>query len=111
MTSPVNEGMFPDFMMNAQMANSVPRMGRRSMSPFMRGATGDGGGSNSNGGGFRFFASRPRRRISPYNPGGAAGFRFVGGPNLYQVKRVYRDRNRYQVIMIAIYVGKTTYFI
>lgn len=82
--SPVGgEGMVPEFMAGL---NSVPRMGRRSMSPFMRSALGGGGSTNTNGGGFRFLNSRPRRRSGPYNPfgGGFPAFRFVGGPGLYQ---------------------------
>ena len=83
--SPVGgEGMVPEFMAGL---NSVPRMGRRSMSPFMRSALGGGGSSSTNNGGFRFLNSRPRRRPGPYNPfgGGFPAFRFVGGPGLYQV--------------------------
>jgi len=82
--SPVGgEGMVPEFMAGL---NSVPRMGRRSMSPFMRSALGGGGSSSTNNGGFRFLNSRPRRRPGPYNPfgGGFPAFRFVGGPGLYQ---------------------------
>lgn len=85
--SPIpSEGMFPDFMMNAQLANSVPRMGRRSLSPFMRAATNVNGGSTTSEGGFRVLNGRPRRRIGPYNPfgGGLSGFRFAAGPGLYQ---------------------------
>ena len=83
--SPVGgEGMVPEFMAGL---NSVPRMGRRSMNPFMRSALGGGGSSSTNNGGFRFLNSRPRRRSGPYNPfgGGFPAFRFVGGPGLYQV--------------------------
>ena len=83
-TSPMNgEGMVPEFMAGL---NSVPRMGRRSLSPFMRSALG-GGSSSSNHGGFRFINSRPRRRAGPYNPfgGGYPSFRFAGGPDFYQV--------------------------
>jgi len=83
--SPMNgEGMVPEFMAGL---NSVPRMGRRSLSPFMRSALGGGAGSSSpNGGGFRFINSRPRRRAGPYNPfgGGYPSFRFAGGPDFYQ---------------------------
>jgi len=83
--SPVGgEGMVPEFMAGL---NSVPRMGRRSMNPFMRSALGGGGSTSTNSGGFRFLNSRPRRRSGPYNPfgGGFPAFRFVGGPGLYQV--------------------------
>jgi len=82
--SPVGgEGMVPEFMAGL---NSVPRMGRRSMNPFMRSALGGGGSTSTNSGGFRFLNSRPRRRSGPYNPfgGGFPAFRFVGGPGLYQ---------------------------
>ena len=87
--SPVTgEGMVPEFMAGL---NSVPRMGRRSLSPFIRSALGGGGSSNSNDGGFRFINSRPRRRVGPYNPfgGGFPAFRFVGAPSSYQVKINY----------------------
>ena len=88
--SPVGgEGMVPEFMAGL---NSVPRMGRRSMNPFMRSALGGGGSTSTNSGGFRFLNSRPRRRSGPYNPfgGGFPAFRFVGGPGLYQVGTKYR---------------------
>ena len=84
--SPIDgEGMVPEFMASL---NSVPRMGRRSFSPFMRSAIGGTANSSPNNGGFRFINSRPRRRIGPYNPfgGGYPAFRFVGTPNAYQVK-------------------------
>lgn len=82
--SPIDgEGMVPEFMASL---NSVPRMGRRSFSPFMRSAIGGTANSSPNNGGFRFINSRPRRRIGPYNPfgGGYPAFRFVGTPNAYQ---------------------------
>ena len=87
-SSPVTgEGMVPEFMAGL---NSVPRMGRRSLSPFIRSALGGGGSSTSDDGGFRFINSRPRRRVGPYNPfgGGFPAFRFVGGPGSYQVRRL-----------------------
>ena len=92
--SPIDgEGMVPEFMASL---NSVPRMGRRSFSPFMRSAIGGTANSSPNNGGFRFINSRPRRRIGPYNPfgGGYPAFRFVGTPNAYQVKLFSVKRGR-----------------
>ena len=89
-SSPIDgEGMVPEFMAGL---NSVPRMGRRSLSPFMRVGTGGAGSSNTNNGGFRFISSRPRRGVGPFNPfgGGFPAFRFVGAPPSYQVKYLFQ---------------------
>ena len=99
--SPVGgEGMVPEFMAGL---NSVPRMGRRSMNPFMRSALGGGGSTSTNSGGFRFLNSRPRRRSGPYNPfgGGFPAFRFVGGPGLYQVGNKILSLQSSRVVVIT----------
>ena len=84
------DGMFPELFMNSQMANSVPRMGRRSMSPFMQATSGGSSDSTANAGGFGFLKGRPRRRIGSSNPfgGGMSGFRFAAGPGFYQVNGI-----------------------